>query len=149
MKNLLYTLGLIALTMACETKAQSNDGAINSDVTPSTQTNPEQTLVREVVSVERFKSLMAANSDFYLLDVRTPEEFNGGHIEGAVNINFYDEDFDDQIQQLDKTKTVFVYCHSGKRSAKTAAKMQALEFHQVFDLDGGFFGLVAAAFYTE
>ena len=63
-----------------------------------------------------------------LIDVRTPEEFAKGHLEGAKNINFNANDFDNQITQLDKAKPVFIYCHSGGRSGKAYKKMKAHGF---------------------
>jgi rhodanese-related sulfurtransferase len=73
-----------------------------------------------------------------LIDVRTPEEFAAGHLEGAVNINFFDDNFEDQIKQLDRSKTVFVYCKSGGRSGKASNMMQALEFEKIYDMAGGY-----------
>lgn len=128
-----YILSMITIGTACQSTTMPKGQKTQSAATE--QNDP--VLVRELVSAERFKSLMSEREDFYLIDVRTPEEFAEGHIDGAVNINFFDDDFDDQLQKLDKTKPVFVYCRSGNRSGKTAKKMQALEFHEVFDLDGG------------
>ncbi|MCB9053053.1 MAG: rhodanese-like domain-containing protein [Lewinellaceae bacterium] len=74
-----------------------------------------------------------------LIDVRTPEEYNEGHIEGAVNIDFYADDFEQQLQQkLDKGKPVLLYCRSGSRSAQSAEQMKALGFKEMYDLKGGF-----------
>ncbi len=50
-----------------------------------------------------------------LLDVRTPEEYSEGHIEGAININVQSDDFRQKVkQELSKDSTVLVYCRSGK-----------------------------------
>ena len=73
-----------------------------------------------------------------LIDVRTPEEFAKGHLKGAKNINFNAADFDNQITQLDKTKPVFIYCHSGGRSGKAYKKMKAHGFTTVYDMKGGY-----------
>ena len=59
-----------------------------------------------------------ANADFVILDVRTSQEFAGGHISGAVNLNFNAPDFRSQISALDKSRTYLVYCQSGNRSRK-------------------------------
>ncbi|MFA4838910.1 MAG: rhodanese-like domain-containing protein [Candidatus Neomarinimicrobiota bacterium] len=72
-----------------------------------------------------------------LLDVRTPEEFNAGHISGAINMNIKSEFFDMQINKLDKTKTYIVYCLMGGRSAKAMALMKEKGFTKVFNLQGG------------
>ena len=102
------------------------------------QSENNTTFVREVVSVERFVALMETYLDAQILDVRTPEEFAAGHIEGAENRNYYDDDFEEQLKKLDKNKTVLVYCKSGGRSGKASAQLQALEFHKVYDLEGGY-----------
>lgn len=77
------------------------------------------------------------NSDVYLIDVRTPQEFASQHIGNAVNIDINSPDFEDQLKNLDKNKPVYVYCLSGGRSAKAAQKMDDLGFTAVYNLSGG------------
>ena len=72
-----------------------------------------------------------------ILDVRTPDEWNEGIIEGATMANFYESDFETQLLKLDKEKPVAVYCKVGGRSGKTMAQMQKLGFKEVYNLDGG------------
>ncbi len=74
-----------------------------------------------------------------LVDVRTSTEFEAGHIEGAVNINFQASRFLEQVEaQLDKDRPVLLYCRSGRRSASAAEKMESAGFKQLVDLQGGF-----------
>jgi len=73
-----------------------------------------------------------------LIDVRTPEEYSLGHLEEATNINWYDVDFKDRIGELDRSKTVYVYCKAGGRSAKAAAVFRELGFKNVVNLEGGY-----------
>ncbi len=75
-----------------------------------------------------------------LVDVRTPEEFAKGHIEGAVNINFKKRTFPSYISAIAKDKPVLIYCRSGNRSGKAAFIMQALGFNDVYDLTSGYKG---------
>lgn len=72
-----------------------------------------------------------------VLDVRTPEEFAKGHLANARNINWKDTNFTNKIEQIDKSKPVFVYCLSGGRSAAAATKMREMGFKEVYELDGG------------
>ncbi|MBX7226000.1 MAG: rhodanese-like domain-containing protein [Chitinophagales bacterium] len=72
-----------------------------------------------------------------LIDVRTPEEFASGHLQNAVNINFYSSDFKEQLEKLDKTKPVMVYCKSGGRSGKAAIILKELGFTIVYNLADG------------
>lgn len=75
-----------------------------------------------------------------LLDVRTAGEFASGHIEGAMNLDFYAPNFADQIAALDRTTPYFVYCRSGNRSGQTVGLMKQLGFTNVTDLPGGVAG---------
>ncbi len=73
-----------------------------------------------------------------LIDVRTPREYNNGYIDNAININIYNKDnFKTSVNQLDKSKPVYVYCYSGVRS-KTAYKvLKNLGFTKIYDYSGG------------
>lgn len=75
--------------------------------------------------------------DLVILDVRTQEEFEEGHIEGAVMLDFYRDDFETELADLDPNVPYVVYCRSGNRSGQTIALMEDLEFRTVADVDGG------------
>lgn len=72
-----------------------------------------------------------------VIDVRTPEEFAAGHIEGAVNIDIASPNFATEIGQLDPKKTYAVYCRSDNRSGVATTQMANSGFTSVYDLDGG------------
>lgn len=71
-----------------------------------------------------------------IVDVRTPAEYEKGHIANAININVQSKDFDEQIAQLKKKRPVAVYCRSGRRS-KVAAQKLANKGYIVYELDKG------------
>jgi len=79
-----------------------------------------------------------------IIDVRTPEEFNSGHVQGALNIPVEAPDFAAQVTALDTSATYAIYCRSGNRSAVATAEMGAMGFMHVYDLEGGFTDLEAA-----
>ena len=73
-----------------------------------------------------------------ILDVRTPEEYTGGHIKNAVLADISDKaSFEEKIKGLDRNKPVYAYCRSGRRSAVAAERLKANGFTQVYNLDGG------------
>lgn len=72
-----------------------------------------------------------------VVDVRTPDEYNKGHLTNAVNIDVNNENFSSLINKLDKSKPVFVYCLSGSRSSYAKRFMLENGFKQVYDLSGG------------
>lgn len=90
-----------------------------------------------LLNADTFEQKLKDASGKSVLDVRTPEEFATGHINGAQNINFYDDNFMTQVAALDKSKPVFVYCKAGSRSAKAASMMAQAGFKEIYDLDGG------------
>ncbi|MDF4221354.1 rhodanese-like domain-containing protein [Maribacter sp. M208] len=73
-----------------------------------------------------------------LIDVRTPVEFEEGAIEGAVNIDWFSHDFNQQVQSIDKNKIIYVYCKKGGRSLKAQARLEELGFKNVINLEGGY-----------
>ena len=83
------------------------------------------------------------DSDFVILDVRTPEEFTEGHIENAVNIenamnmDFYADAFPDEMDGLDRNRTYLIYCQSGSRSGSTLQMMEELGFQDAYNMKGG------------
>jgi len=76
------------------------------------------------------------NPDFVVLDVRTPEEYKDGHIEGAININYNSGGFKTEVLELDKKKTYFVYCRTGRRSAEAVKIMRDLGFTNIIRMKG-------------
>ncbi|MFT6211569.1 MAG: rhodanese-related sulfurtransferase [Bacteroidia bacterium] len=90
--------------------------------------------IAEDLSVEEFAKYIDGAQ---LLDVRTPDEWSEGIIEGATMANIHEDDFDANLAKLDKEKPVAVYCRSGGRSGKAMAKMNQLGFKEVYSLKGG------------
>jgi rhodanese-related sulfurtransferase len=77
------------------------------------------------------------NPDFVILDVRTHDEFAGGHIANALNLDYQSDTFRDELNKLDKNKTYLVYCGSGGRSAGAIAVMKELGFKEAYNMLGG------------
>ncbi len=101
------------------------------------------------LSPDQFEAALKNNPTAQIVDVRTPSEFKSGYIAGAKNINYYDDDFAQQIALLDKTKPVAVYCAKGGRSASAAEEFTKLGFSKVFDLQGGMSAWKAAGKKTQ
>lgn len=90
-----------------------------------------------VLSVADFEKQIASQSEKVVLDVRTPSEYNGGHLTQAKLMNVNDSNFKQQLSTLQKDKPVYVYCAAGVRSNKAAKIMRQEGFTQVFELCGG------------
>ena len=83
------------------------------------------------------------NPDFMILDVRTPKEYTAGHLSGAINLDYYSNNFRTDLEQLDKSKTYLIYCRTGRRSGVTLNMMRELGFSGVYDIAGGITAWIA------
>lgn len=77
------------------------------------------------------------NPNFIILDVRTPEEYSAGHLEKAINLNYYHATFRHELERLNRTKIYLIYCRSGIRSGRGWILMQEMGFQQAYNLVGG------------
>lgn len=102
---------------------------------PSKTTGKSVTV--ENLSTAAFESRLKSTPAKIVLDVRTDEEFNGGHLQGAVNMDVNDPSFGDRLKQLDTTQPVFVYCLAGGRSARAAEILKDMGFPAVYNMEGG------------
>lgn len=92
------------------------------------------------LSAEQTRSLIEQSRedpDFKILDIRTPAEYEKGHIEGAMLIDFYRPDFKQQIMRLHRGKSYLIYCRSGNRSGKALRLINEMGFKMVYHLAGG------------
>jgi thioredoxin 1 len=80
------------------------------------------------------------DQDLIILDVRTPWEFSDDHIEGAINLDYTDPDFNEMIKKLDKGKYYLIYCKSGRRSINVCEILKELGFTHVYNIKDGFKG---------
>jgi len=99
------------------------------------QTNKTKSPV-ELITVEEMDSMLKVE-EVRLIDIRTPEEYKGGHIPGAINIDFRDKNFEKLMSKVDKTKPIAIYCGYGRRSSKCSEYMKKAGFIKIYDLDGG------------
>jgi len=77
------------------------------------------------------------DSNFVIIDVRTPEEHMEGHLEGAINVDYLSPTFADEIGKLDRNGSYLVYCLVGVRSAYAVEIMTSLGFSEVYNMAGG------------
>jgi len=124
MKRLLLTV--IALMMipmivsACGMGEQSADGYENASITHAH---------------EHWQQGAASPNPFMLLDVRTPEEYAAGHIPGATLIPV--QDLAEHLAEVPRDKQVYIYCHSGKRSARASKLLAEHGYTNIENIVGG------------
>ncbi|MEL7489452.1 MAG: rhodanese-like domain-containing protein [Pseudomonadota bacterium] len=131
----------LLFSAACAEKAVTADKASEPASAAAETVNAA---IRDVAP-EAAAALLAADAGVKVLDIRTPEEFAVGHIAGALNINFYDADFEEQLAALDKNAAYVLHCRSGGRSGRSLKSFKKLGFTNVSHLTAGFNGWRAAA----
>ena len=90
------------------------------------------------ITIDEAAKLVSSNTNVVVLDVRTPREFEAGHIKGATNINFNDKEFAKRVAALDKNKTYIVHCAAGGRSAKACEQIKTMDFKNMLHMNQGF-----------
>lgn len=88
------------------------------------------------ISQEEAARIMAGTEDCILLDVRTEEEYDEGHIPGAINLPNEDIEADAPEALPDKDQLILVYCRSGRRSKQAAEKLAMLGYTHVLEFGG-------------
>ena len=89
----------------------------------------------KVISDAQFTEIH--DTDYILVDVRTAEEYESGHIQDAVNFDFYSESFQNDILTLDKSSSIILYCRTQNRSTKTANYLKENGYKEITVLEGG------------
>ncbi|MFT4680103.1 MAG: phage shock protein E [Litorivivens sp.] len=77
-------------------------------------------------------------SKYHLIDVRTPEEYKDGNVEGSININWHDDNFTKLMEELSKDKPTIIYCRSGGRSKSAMNKISGEHFPELYNVLGGY-----------
>lgn len=129
---LTLTVGLVAVGCGDDDSSTSS-----SDVGDSSATEQAGAQFTTVSPDEAAVVHDSPPENLVVLDVRTPEEFAEGHLDGAVMVDFYAPDFADQLAQLDPNVPYLLYCRSGNRSGQTMGLMAQMGFTDVTEVDGG------------
>lgn len=104
----------------------------------STQDEKEQIIQR--VSVQEARQIIEGGGfkdNFFILDLRTAEEYQQGHIEGAVNVDYHTTLMQD-IPDMDKNATYLIYCQSSARSSQALELFRQQGYYEVYELEGGY-----------
>ena len=115
------------------------------DAKPAAPAEAKKPAAVESVSPDQAAKLMAESPRLMVVDVRTPEEFAEGHIQGAKNIDFFGPDFAKKVAALDASNPVLIHCAAGNRSSQAVnAIKDTAKFPAIYHLKAGFSGWKAA-----
>jgi len=118
-------VALASLSTACKNKGVelSNTAIIDDEL--------------KKLDKDQFSNAMS-KSGAVLLDVRMPQEFEQGHIEGATNISFFDPEFKYKLLELDKNKSYYIYDKGEAKAFRAMKYMEDNGFTKVRMLKGGY-----------
>lgn len=132
---LLISLFLLAFN-SCKKVVDKSTNTIK----PTQVTEVKATAFAKDVNVASFKKLVDNNTGL-IVDVRTPQEYASGHIAGAINIDWKNqEEFTSKIKEVSKDKTVLIYCHSGHRSGLATKYLKNEGYSKIYNLETGIMG---------
>ncbi len=90
----------------------------------------------KILDSGQYEQIISQN-EVTIIDVRTPSEYQNGHIKNARNINVQSGDFKSKMQNFDRKKPIYIYCRSGARSANAGKILEEMGFTEIYDLKGG------------
>lgn len=135
LKGLIILLA-ISLTLFSSCSGDMNNENSENTTAITTENSTSNTFSYEQISGEEAKRLMDSEKDFVIVDARTVEEFNEGHIEGAVLIPEYEISERAENELPDKNQLILVYCRSGRRSKIAAQALADLGYTNVKEFGG-------------
>ena len=91
----------------------------------------------EIIVISDAELTEIQDTDYILIDVRTREEYESGHIKDAIHFDFYSESFQKEILSIDKSFSIILYCRTQNRSTKTANYLKENGYKEIAVLEGG------------
>ena len=126
-KNLILGIFFtILLSCGCISKTEND----TYDKTP---------ILKDITADEAYKLIInnSEKTNFIILDIRTKEEYQSEHIQNSIMIDFYLDNFENELNKLDKNNTYLIYCRTGRRTGLTLDIMEELGFLKVYNMIGG------------
>ena len=136
LKALFFILIILFVFNGCRQAVDKEKNNLNKTEIQTGKTS----LFLKNVDANTFKSLVDKQTGV-ILDVRTPQEYEAGHIPGAINIDWKNqEEFKTKVKAFAKDKTLMVYCHSGHRSGLATKYLKAQGYEKIYNLETGIMG---------
>ena len=142
---LLTTTFLFACKGEKTTNESNNPSASNSNGTITQKVTVKPDAKNSDIDVTAALAMMAKDKEIKVLDVRTPKEIKEGSYPNALQIDYNGDNFNSEINKLDKNDTYIVYCRSGGRSKKAVSKMKAFGFSKAYNMKDGYEALAKAS----
>ncbi len=89
------------------------------------------------IDYENAKTILKNVQHAILVDVRSPQEYKEGHLDGSINYPLYDLERNAEKLLKDKENTIIIYCQSGSRSQRAIKLLQELGYSNLFQIEGG------------
>lgn len=122
---------LISLFTNCDTAKETSDSIL---------------VEMSASKAKEWIDMTSSNPNRQILDVRTPDEFGSGHIEGARNLDIFHPDFSHWLESWNRDDLILVYCRSGNRSRSAITTMKGMGFTRIYHLTHGIQGWIRSGF---
>ena len=130
--SLLFALTMVLNAFGCQ--PTSHEQASVADAR-----QPDLTMARDI-SCSELNALILGRPNLLIIDVRTHQEWEQGHIPGAGLIDFLEDDFDSKASALPTDRPIVLYCAAGGRSSDAMEQMKTAGFRELYNLRGGYYG---------
>jgi phage shock protein E len=147
-KKQILLLSVLLLLAGLALTISSCDYITGKAIESSVQAPAGEPVIKNVSPTDAYGIIAknAGQANFFIIDVRTPEEYADGHIPGAINRNLNAPTFRDDIDKFDKNNIYIIYCRTGVRSAAARDIMKELGFKNIINVTGGYVEWLAQGF---
>jgi rhodanese-related sulfurtransferase len=131
-------LGLLIIVIATAGGGcKSTAGDTQTTTTTSTVSASPGIVDISVQEAEKLIQITKDNPDFYIIDIRTPDEYATGHLKNSMLIDYYADSFKTELDKLDRAKSYLIYCRTGHRSGLARDIMKDMGFQTVYNMTDG------------
>jgi len=134
----IFFLLILTILFSCKGQESKTEASEEKTIETKTEETTQESEPIIVLDVNDYKT-QVIGKDIQLIDVRTADEYKEGHIDDAINIDYFESDtFAEKFEQFNKDEPLYIYCRSGGRSGKSSKILIELGFSKVYDLKGGY-----------
>lgn len=131
-----FLAAILALTLLCGCSAKTDTAAVTEATTDTQAQTQSESGTYKQVSSDEAAELMKTEKDFIILDVRRQDEFDSGHIPGAICVPNETIGTADIPELPDKSQLILVYCRSGRRSKEASQKLADMGYTNITEFGG-------------
>ena len=139
MRKLVILICVLMMSLvigSCGHNDESHEIKSTEGASVKTTWKEDETDMYKMITMDEAKEIFKTEGDYIIVDVRRIDEFESGHIPGAINIPNEDIGIEEIAQLPNKEQTIYIYCRSGNRSKQASEKLVKMGYTNIIEFGG-------------